>query len=441
MKKLNFITYIKLHIINLFIITLLLFGCQGESTSVKQIPEGQRIDIFKAFQEKKEVLLSSVAESVDYILLENCEKGFISEPYQIVLVDSLILIIAFQKVAVFSRHNGRYKYSVSSFGRGPDEYVATFSNGWDAKSELIYLESQKQDHIFGLNITGEKVAEFDKPQRNFEEIGKEYFIGSFYSYSEGNWIGYSENISGYNPNRLEIFNSKGEVLDRIPNFSRFDKAKYTGSWRPYDDGWFYYFKDSLRFFEMYNDTIFTISGTQLIPTFYFEMNELSPPYYLQAVNLGLDFEHYNYFNIDKICESDRFLFFTLRYKDFRHLCYYDKITNDIKVCDTNPGEKDNYKVFSEYKDLPVLGKLKFEKELKTIGFINDLDNFIPFGVGNNCIHISKDGFLTGYITASDARKWIDNNPTGELNLNEKAKSVLSTASTDNIIVMIVKLRE
>jgi hypothetical protein len=170
------------------------------------------------------------------------------------------------------------------------------------------------------------------------------------------------------------------------------------------------------------------------------MDELDPPYYLRGVSLGNEYEHYNYFNINKIFESYRFLFFTVRLKNFRHLCYYDKKFKVTKVCDCR-NDKEYYEVQTIYKVMPVFGDMRFEQELRTIGMVNDIDKFIPFGVGNKCLYINRNDELISYIQASDVERWFKMNPNKVKDLSENLKNFSQVKVTDNIIVLVVKLIE
>ncbi|MBP7223528.1 MAG: 6-bladed beta-propeller [Sedimentibacter sp.] len=424
----------------ILIILLTILSCKESHKVVIPIQGIETIDIIGSYESKGEVKLSSIADSVEYIKLESSDKCMVSNPYLVAARDSILILIEYQKILVFNRVTGAFKYEISTFGRGPSEYRSTQTNGYDELNNLVYVSSFNEDNIMGFSTDGSLQIMFKKPGSNYEIKGKEYNIGSFWPFARNQYIGYSENISGINPVKLERFNTSGRILYQYPNYNFFDKNKHNGSYREHDDGWFFCYTDSIRFFEMYTDTIYTVLDKKLYPRYLLKMGELSPPYYLMSVDVGLDFKHFDYFHIRKIFESPRFLFFTLRLKNYRHLCFYDKKLKETKVCEV-VSDKEHYEVQTTYENIPRFGRVRWEKETRTIGLVDDINNFIPFGVGNKCIYINRNNELIAYIQASDVERWFKMNPDKVKNLPENLKKYSEVKATDNIIVMVIKLIE
>lgn len=243
------------------------------------------------------------------------------------------------------------------------------------------------------------------------------------------YAGYSLNFAGDNPERLVIFDSTGSVKKRYLNYNRFEKEESTTVYINGNFGVFFPWSDTLRFFELFTDTIFTITAEAMIPRFHLAMGELAPPYYLQSVSPSSEKggEHQKYLELDKLQESDRFIFFTLRIGYYGHLGYYDKKTKKTFICDSDPViDKDRYK-FSNYP-------------IRNIGFINDIDDFLPVATGKS-IFINKDNKLITYILASDVEQWFQMNPDKAAKLPERLKKFSTVRATDNIIVQVVYLKK
>ena len=423
------------------IILLASFSCRGRKEVVVPDQRVETIDILGSYKSKGEVNLSSVTNSVEYIKLESSGKCMVNDPYLIAARDSILILIEYQKIMVFSRATGAFKYEISHFGRGPSEYKTTVTNGYDELNNMVYVESFVRDNVMGFSTDGSLQIIFKKPASNLGVVeGKEYYTRSFWPFGESQFIAYSENFSGIDSVKLLRFDTTARILNYYKNYNSFDKSKYNGGTRENDDGWFFNYQDSVRFFEMYTDTIYTVQERKISPRYYLKMGELSPPYYLRAVSVGLEFEHFNYFNIREIFESTRFLFFTLRLNNYRHLCFYDKKTKDTKVCDIANG-KEQYEVQTTYEDLPHFGRVRWDRESRTIGLVDDINNFVPFGVGNKCIYINRNDELIAYIPAIDVERWFKENPDKAMNLPENLKKYSDVKATDNIIVMVIKLKE
>src|SRR5690554_4382179 len=88
------------------IILLASFSCRGRKEVVVPDQRVETIDILGSYKSKGEVNLSSVTNSVEYINLESSGKCMVNDPYLIAARDSILILIEYQKIMVFSRATG-----------------------------------------------------------------------------------------------------------------------------------------------------------------------------------------------------------------------------------------------------------------------------------------------------------------------------------------------
>jgi hypothetical protein len=162
------------------------------------------------------------------------------------------------------------------------------------------------------------------------------------------------------------------------------------------------------------------------------MGDAAPPYFLQGTHYMIDYDHQKYFWITTLRESSRFLFFYTETNFFSHLSFYDKKLKKTFLCENN-----NDKEFYKFPIRPP----RYYDRIRTIGFNNDLDGFIPFGTGFNELYINKKNEMATDILASDVERWFKMNPEKASRLTDNLKKFSSVKSTDNIIVVISKLKE
>jgi hypothetical protein len=406
--------------LRILLFCIIILSCKRENRIAANF---ETINLIDAYESKKEALLSHVAEKVDYIPLESNENCLLAEPYVIASVDSLIVITSFRKIFVFNKKTGKFKYEISSYGRGPSEYLGVVPNGYDELNNLTYVQSS--ENIKGYFLDGTLIKRFKLPQPNFE-VGKENFITNFWPFLADTYIGYSYNASGNNPVKLQRFDSTGRILYNYPNYNFFDGKRDNNASIDGNQGWFFSFRDSIRFFEQYTDTIFTIMDTKLIPRYFLSMGKYSLSYFYKRIEPVFQNEQLEHFNIRNIRESSCFLFFTAGIDLFRYLCFYDKKQKVTTVCDIFEGKE--------------LNKYSSHYETKIIGLQNDIDDFVPVGVGRGGLYINQNDELITYIQADELAKWFNMNPEKAKNLPAKLKEFSNIRVTDNIIVIIVKLK-
>ena len=412
----------KKPIVKLMILLLLLFAsCKREQTG-KPVEE---IDLYRAYQAMSEVPVSDIASEIEYIRLETGENFMLNDPHLINVKDSLILFIGFRKIYIFNRYSGKFLYEISRYGRGPDEYSST-SNMYDEDEDLFFVNMGKKNGNYitvGYNFKGEIVKTISKPSlRNSDD--NELLLGRFWPLNDSLYLGYIDNPLVCVPEKIVIFDNNGKFLKYYPNYNVIDKNESGTISFSVHKSMFFNAEDTVRFFELHTDTVFNISSQTIEPRYHINMGDLLLPYNLRySLNSP---EYLKYFHIRTMHESSRFLMFSAGIFGVRHIVCYDKTLKSTIVCNTST-DVDFYKSEDPWG-------------IRCIGFLNDLDQFIPIGTDKHFYINRNDEFVTA-IPALEVRRWFDRNPEKAEALPECLQSFKDIKNEENPVVIIAKLKK
>ena len=303
---------------------LILISCKDNTIPISNIEEVNLID---AYNNRSNVPVSSVAYDLEYIRLETGKDFMTNDPHLINIKDSLILYIGFKKLYVFSANTGNFKFEISGFGRGPDEYTATSSIYYEEK-DLFFISyatnrrDQNNFPIYGAhNYWGDLIKSVSIPiLYNLENI--DLPISRFWPLNDTLYIGYIDNPSINISEKLVVFTEKGKVISTYPNYNSIDIDESKFLRVSLHKGIFFNELDTVRFFELHTDTIFSVNSLIIKPRYYINMGDLLLPYQLRIANFS---EYINYFHIRNMQESSRFLMFSVGIYGIRYLVAYDKI--------------------------------------------------------------------------------------------------------------------
>lgn len=409
--------------IKLIIIVLILFSsCLNTSQQGKTIEE---VDLFLAYNERSEIPISNIATGIEYVRLETGEGFMLNDPHLINVKDSLILFIGFKKIYIFSRNTGKFLYEISSFGRGPNEYSST-GNIYDEKGDLFFVNMGKKNGNYisaGYNFSGEIVKTISKPNlRNTDD--NELPIARFWPLNDSLCLGYIDNPLVSVPEKIVVFDNNGRFLKYYPNYNSIEKNESGSFSFSAHKSMFFNAEDTVRFFELHTDTVFSINSHTIVPRYHINMGDLLLPYNLRS---SLNSPEYSEnFHIRTMHESSRFLIFSSGIYGIRHIVVYDKTLQKTMVCNTSTD-------LDFYKSEDPWG-------IRCIGFINDLDQFIPIGTDKNFYINRNDEFVTA-IPALEVKRWFDRNPEKAELIPEHLRAFQNIKNEDNPIIIIVKLKK
>lgn len=402
------------------IVLIMICSCYRKSQKREGI---ESINIHSAFENKEPISVSDIAQSIEYIKLQSENCPVLNSPNIIDSYDSLIIVTGFRQLLVFLKKDGEFLYEISSYGRGPEEYMFVVE-GYDEKEGLVFAAQDLRNYA-GFSINGGMKTTYTLPEHSFSD-SLMFSVISNWRINNSTYLGYTKNHTGNFSTKIVVFNSKGEIVNRFPNYNSFqsniDGIVSLDRWQ----GWFYQLQDTIRFYEDYTDTIFTVSENDISPRYFLNMKELSPPYHIQAIPESYKNERLEYFQLLKIRESSRFVFFYLVFERFSYMGYYDKKTKETRICD-NLADRSFYK-FPEYW------------AVRNIGFVNDMDSFIPIGTGST-FYINRQNELITYASAYEVKRWFDMNPEKAIRLPDHLRKLKPEGEENNPIIIILKLKE
>lgn len=394
-------------IIVLFSILILFVGMSCDFHNPQK--EIKKIELIKAFNKKQNIYLSTIAEKIEYIQLESAENFIVGNATRAFADDDYLVVISFRQQYIFNRKTGEFIREIGNYGRDSNGYRNTkFNLAYNEKKKTLYAAAW-DNGIIEYSINGEVLNKIAKPN----SINA---YRSFTSINDSIYISYVPNYSGKDSVKLVTVNQKGELLSVMPNHNFFkDNPKRVSNWGD-KEGWFIRFKEKLLLKELNSDTIFEIKGNTIYAKYIFNCGRYKPDYYNR--DYVSDEELKDYFWVQNIFESAKFIFFTLSFNEELRAGIYDKKKNTAFIADSDTVDS-------------------FYYHWKKYGFINDFDNFIQF----NPEYINSEGEIVGLIQAYELVNWFKNNPQKAAKLPPHLQKFKNIKETDNPIIMIAKLKE
>ena len=391
----------------LLILLILGFGCSSPTpTDTVAV-----IDIAKALKNPCDIFLSDFVDEIEYISLETLSESVNNEGLCVYTTDNYIVAISFRLNHLFDRKTGRFIRKIGRRGQGPNDYLATLSRyGFDENRQTIQCVGNKMNRV-----------EYDLDGNVFRKFYAEEIVAAkdFIALDENSFVWYQENYSGNEPYKLFLFDDKGNVFNKFPNYHSYIPDPFSYSTMPCI---FYKWKNNVFFYENLVDTLFQITKDELIPYYRFDLEKFNPPYSERA---KLDFPNEKpmmnkYVFFQTINESDRFLFFSFRHDKTdqerrlisRYFGFHDKKTGITKISEVDKTDRS-----------PV---------------INDIDGFAP--LYPLLMSINQSGELIAYYEAEDIIDWFKANPEKASKLPKNLQELSELKIDDNQVVIIAKLK-
>ncbi len=412
----------------LILVSLICFpGCrserkpEGTKTIETEIQEQKNafftIDFAEIIKHPREVLLSEIAESIEYIPLENTTKALLGNVFDIQLTAKYIFIkhSGSPLLTQFSR-DGKFIRHVGKEGRGPKEYGLMRKFSMDEKNQLIYIHTNWTHKIMVFNFDGEyvKKLQFGSSGRGHISWSRDSFLVSF-----------SEPHVGNEPFVFMETNFKGDTIQTTANhlfWDAGDQSQFMVSYWGRNE--YYRVNNKLHMKGWYNDTVYTYDDkNKIIPKFFIDLKEHKIPD-------DMVYERKSTGNIPSDCywtgvnESKNYVF--VRYGD-----HYNKNDNQLNE------QGDGCVLFNKNSKEGIA-----LKRGNNGGFINDLDGGPPF-----MPKYSNDTIIFCELTALDFKEYLDSetfnkkmvkNPAQKVKLEELRKSIKEDY---NHYLMIARLKD
>jgi len=363
------------HIISLLILIITITSCHQE----KQKSTLEIIDLEQAFNKEHNSFFNihELATEVEYIQLETHDSCLIGNNMQVYVSGNNILTITRRQIFLFDRRTGNFIREIATYGEGPDNYTRAISMfPLDEQNETVTVFANNKRRTYSLN--GNILRETIQPEGIFEAS----------EIAPGIFAGFIPNFSGDEKNKIALFNEKGERTGGFINQNQTPPMENSVNiWMP--NGWFYKNQSKHYFYELFTDTIYQISPSELEPHVVLFQGKYLPPYEKK----NSTFEVPEYFMMKGLYESTKYLFYNFSYQQGKFTMVYDKNDKTIKTYDME---------------------------------------VVPFTLS----YINEDNELIGFIEAYHIEDWENRGLLPE----ERKKSLKNKDEMDNPVIVIGKLK-
>ena len=249
-------TFIRLLV--LFCAGILVVSCREQK---KSTPAGVDVKEVTFKEAPKDFLIASSFKNIHMIQLEATEESLISDIKRVVDVDGKVYVLTrTNEIYCFDRATGKYIRTIGRLGEGPGEYVSAMDICYDEKEKCICVVDYYKSAIHNYTLDGKFLGD-----RKFDEETAKGVNLTVYAdcAPDGNML-LSLCMPPQKPSRDYVYmmlrpdgTSTGvDVFSPV----RSKIAQVEVSRHPIAKS-----EDGLRFFKFMNDTIFTLSGDEVVP--------------------------------------------------------------------------------------------------------------------------------------------------------------------------------
>ncbi len=409
----------------LFMATSFFISCQQE----KEITDIRVIDLEGNIGKSRKVLLSEIAESIEYVPLETTHESSLGVPTSGILIYENGLLFVYQKGNYFKIFNsaGDYLSTFNRRGNGPQEYVTLTSVVVDSCAEVISVLAHKK--IIEYKTNGEYIRTIELPA-----VGSLNASGYFpFGKVDDNSYVLCVNIifpTDYHDYSAIVIDSSSRVIHKIlyTQKARAFMKKIAHVHLMFDSPItpiLFTYKNSVRVINETDETILAVSENGKIDTAFIlnygkysmtNFPELYSTRYVDAPCVKL---------FQGIFESSSFLF--LSFRTGKLPIKHREITNRY-------GETVSLAASRAYFNKKT-GRFSFVEPigLNEFGIIDDLEGGPSFWP----VYISQDDYMVNYIDAIKFIEYAESNDVSE-NLKKVAENL---RETDNLLMVRVKLKK
>ncbi|MDR2036577.1 MAG: 6-bladed beta-propeller [Bacteroidales bacterium] len=257
-------------------ICLSLAGCTGKKSSPTGDPLGEYlvIDIASGIGEYQKAYCSDFFSSMELITLETNKKSLIGDEPVVLLHDQLIFIHSITLSSVFPPirdlyvfdRSGKFLNQIGKTGNGPGEYRSIDNVFLNRDKPAIYIEDN--NHILEYELDGTFIRSFRVPKVDGENLFR-------CSYAGNNLFVGQVSYNGKNKYKYCLFDQDGNIVKGFPSYFFYEKVgkgwSYTSALNPV------WVDDHLYLKDYVNDTLYTLTDSELHPAYIFDFGKYSIP--------------------------------------------------------------------------------------------------------------------------------------------------------------------
>lgn len=292
----------------LALLTFLFYSC---STADKKYE--MKIDVDRAFNQKKEVKLSSVVKNLEYIPLETDSNSLLDENLGILLFDKEIVAINKRKCLLFDRATGKFIKEVLRREEGPDGYSSTTLG-------FGMLGNESEKNIFFNEFNG-KVAVYSLETGERNRIPNPEF-GSVAYVDKHTMVCTAMNWDGTKKVKMRVYKDY-QYVDSIPNKENYElKTNAVAIFT--DEDLFYRTNGKTYYKYMINDTVYEVTDKALLPVYTFAPTEKLPQLELREHPETMGKAMDELYVVKQIMEDNDYILYQIEYEKEKHFLLYDK---------------------------------------------------------------------------------------------------------------------
>lgn len=349
------------------------------------------------------IILSEVADNIKYIPLDN--KMPIGLVYKLIITNDCIYLSIKDIGIITLDRSGSFICKVGSIGRGPDQYIDYMDFAVDEKSGNVFVMGPGKVKVYtnsGRYIREIKYSEYIPfAGGDIDIYNSKIFIPDFL-------------ITGDSKNNWIFLDTLGNLIEAKTNSVPPFKSN-TGI-----EGCIYKFKDKIFYYNLYNDTIFSISpDLKYNEGYLFARGDFRWP----IGKVKTDAESWNkLFKPFKMFETSHFIALVYGFHDKFGLLFIEKKTKNTYLA------------------------ISYKGELSEPNLVNDLDGGLPFGRDINYYAEGEREYLIQLINPIDMKTCVSSHSFIEAipkSLDKKVefqKLVNTLSETDNPVLMMARLK-
>lgn len=381
----------------------------GESREMNYTSSIFIIDFEKALKAKKQIKLSDIARNVQYVPLEtdsNCLIG--RDPYYY-FADDLIFVSNINHVLVFDL-NGKFLRKIGIEGKGPNEINHISTVSIMREKRIISLHSYMDMKLLFYSFNGDFIESIDVPM--MEHI---------YALNTNKFIYYDQCIGGREDCVFRLTSRKNDTISFVSNTCKWVNNSYTAyAFYTSDFHPSYQYKKRFHFKNRYNDTVFTVINSKIVPAYCIQLGKYKVPDNLRPENPAT--------NSQFISQAENYYY-----------AYSLECDSLIFVNSNNYKEKDQYKILYEThsgNEFHLVNNFN-----QSSGILNNWDGgpeFWPEGIVNdNTLFMAVSPIKLKELAESEEFR---NGTADEKNRKSLTELAGRLKEDDNAVVMIVTLK-
>ncbi len=360
----------------------------------------------------KEIKISSIASSIDYVVLETTPQTHISRIFRVVRVPGHFLVwdagaMEYVKLFIF-REDGSFRSLIHAAGKGPGEYVGIDDFTYNKQSKTILILNRNQQKVLEFDLDGVFIKE---TKLLFRATKISYLNSGHYAFAE--YLRYIKPDENGDRNILMLTNDQFEVVKKFPSSIDYQGGEKS-PWIVSPD--LYTLNGELRYRQPNVDSLYTLDQElNLVPLFTFDFGVYRPPVDIRSSFEKFRSERHRYKELAGIFELPRH--YLVAY-------LYDKAWSNVLV------EKEGgSRYMAKGKD-------------KRAGFVNDFDGNLPLNIRSFqtdqeffCYYDAID--LLTYCHENNVRKFSSDYPDQK----QKLMAVLDQIDEEsNPVIQVVTLK-